>query len=129
MDVMRRLIDYNSISAGTVLKTPSGRAEFRIKKIGNEGVKIEAGKGRHPIFIPKECLNGIPRFLRGKGWVRIGVVHENVRNDTLDSYVKRFTHGTSAASYVVLILEKVKIIEIDRTRPNKVRLVAQWISD
>jgi len=125
MDVMKRLIDCAPVSAGTVMKTPSGRGEFRIKQIGREGIEVEVGKGGYPIHIPRECWNGLPEFLENKGWVRIGATHSITRDFTLDSYLKRFTSGTSAASYVATILEKAGLVKIDRSRPNKILFIKQ----
>ena len=55
----------------------------------------------------------------GKGWARIGAIHEISNEASLDSFLKRFTHGTSIASYVAPLLELAEIAEIDRSRPRE----------
>lgn len=103
------------------LKTPSGK-QFRITHIDGEKVLLEAGESSI-LKIPASALEETPNFLRGKGWVRIGAVHEISDEPTLDTFIKRFSHGTSLASYVAPLLELAGIAEIDRTRrPAKIRL-------
>ena len=110
------------ISPGMKISTPSGRAEFEIYHIDALRVIILVGKKRSPIKIPAQCFEDIPQFLTGKGWVRIGAIHETIQEHTLDTFVKQYTRR-STASYIAPILEKAKIIEIDRNIPAKVRLV------
>lgn len=76
-----------------------------------------------PIHIPKDCWEGIPDFLRGRGWVLIGVTHGEPPHGTLDDYLQQFTHGTSEASYVPPILERILLVQLDRSKPNKIHLV------
>ena len=125
MEVMDRILKVSSLSPVSVLNTPSGRSIFEIQERTQSGVRVIVGKQKKwRIHIPAECWEGIPNFLRGRSWVLIGAVHEgNPKPGSLDSYVQRFTHGTSAASYVAPILEKAGIVKIDRGRPNKVLLL------
>ena len=104
------------------ISTPSGRAEFEINHIESLKVVILVGKKRSAIKIPTQCFEDIPKYLSGKGWVRIGAIHETIQEHTLDTFVKQYTRR-STASYIAPILEKAKIIEIDRKIPAKVRLV------
>jgi len=97
------------------------RAQFEFYHVDSEKVIIRTEKGSL-IKIAAPCLEDAPNFLRGKGWIRIGALHETSHGETLDSFVKRFTHGTSVASYVAPILEKAGIVNIDRRYPAKIRL-------
>ena len=101
------------------LATPSGRAQFKITHVNSEKVIIATGKKDTQMKIPASALEEKPGFLRGKGWARIGVIHEISNEASLDSFLKRFTHGTSMASYVAPLLE---FAEIDRSRPARIRL-------
>jgi len=107
------------------LETPSGK-QFKVVHIDGEKVLVETGRTPTTLRIPGSALEEAPRFLRGKGWVRIGAVHELSSETSLDSFLKRFSHGTSLASYVASLLELAGIAEIDRTRPAKIRLVASY---
>jgi len=121
MRVMGKIL--RRIAPGTELKTPSRRVPFIVEKVDLGGVTLRVGRTGTKISIPAECWEGIPDFLRGKGWVLIGAVHGKPHKGSLEDYLQRFTHGTSVASYVVPILEKASIVQVDRRRPGKVRLI------
>lgn len=113
----------NAIALGDMLKTPSGQATFKINNISPKGVQLIVGKGEWPILIPSDCWEAIPDYLKEKGPVRIGSIHEKPETDTLDEFIQRYTSGVSAASYVAPILEKIGIAEIGREKPQTIRLV------
>jgi len=109
---------------GTILKTPSNKATFVIEEINKHGVSLSVGKGGWRIWVPAECWNSAPIFLESKDWVIIGARHDQSSPEgSFDEYVKRFTNGVSAASYVAPILERILLIQIDRNEPNKIRLI------
>lgn len=91
----------------------------------SSGIIVEVGASKSSIFIPETCLNGIPDFLRGKGWVEIGATHQPPPppKGSLDEYLQDFTGNISVASYVVPILERIKLVQVDRTSPSRVRLI------
>ncbi len=122
MSVMARIVKM--IPADSTLKTPTGRAKFHVIRCGPSGVDLEIGKNGFELQIPGRCFEGIPDFLATKDWIPIGSIHGTTIEGTLDNYVQRFTHrGTSAASYVASMLEKINTVEIDRTRlPMRIRL-------
>ena len=104
------------------MKTPSGK-EFKIVHINSEKIIVETGKKPSRLKIPVSALEEIPDFLRGKGWVKIGAIHEISSNEvSLDSFLKKYSHGTSLAAYVAPLLELAGIAEICRLRPAKIRL-------
>ncbi|TET20457.1 hypothetical protein E3J74_02925 [Candidatus Bathyarchaeota archaeon] len=105
------------------LETSSGK-QFKVLHIDSERVSIETGKKPSTLKIPVSALEEAPNFLRGKGWIRIGAVHEISDELSLDTFLKRFSHGTSLASYVAPLLELAEIAKIDRNRPAKIRLKA-----
>ncbi|MFQ5758889.1 MAG: hypothetical protein ACE5IF_04360, partial [Candidatus Bathyarchaeia archaeon] len=57
------------------LKTSSGR-QFKVNHTDPEKILIETGKRPTKLKIPASALEEAPDFLRGKGWIRIGAVHE-----------------------------------------------------
>ena len=107
------------------LETSSGK-QFKVIHIDGEKVLIETGKKPSTLKIPASALEEAPDFLRGKDWIRIGAVHEISDELSLDTFLKRFSRGTSLASYVAPLLELAKIAEIDRNRPAKIRLKASY---
>lgn len=107
------------------LETSSGK-QFKVIHIDGEKGLIETGKKPSTLKIPVSALEEAPDFLRGKGWIRIGAVHEISDELSLDTFLKRFSHGTSLASYVAPLLELAEIAEIDRKRPAKIRLKASY---
>lgn len=110
-----------TISSGEVLYTPSNRAPFTVEKVDRAGVTFRVGKGKWKITVAAECLEGIPRYLRGKGWVRIGSVHDVAEEATLEAYLDKYV-SRSSSSYVVPLLERIKIIKVQRSRPAKIKL-------
>ena len=120
MQVMSRIL--SKISPGTVLRTPTGRASFKVEQVDSKGVMLRVGAG-WPLRISKDCWEGVPDFLSGEGWVLIGATHGEPPRGSLDDYLQRFTHGVSAASYVVPILERVLLVQVKRSKPSKIRLV------
>jgi len=103
------------------MKTPSN-SPFKVTHTDSEKILIETGKKPSVLKIPASALEEAPDFLRGKGWIRIGAVHEISNELSLDTFLKRFTHGTSMASYVAPLLELADIAKIERKRPAKIRL-------
>ena len=112
------------IPIGVFVKSPSGRATFEIYHIDADRVMIKTGKKETIISIPASCFEDAPKFLRSRGWVRIGAIHGPSDENTFDFFVKQYMYGTSVASYVAPILEMSGIVEIDRTRPAKIKLIS-----
>lgn len=113
-----------TITPGEWLKTPDTYkgAPFQVANIDSDGIILLFGKKRTPTRITWKCLEGIPAFLRGKGWVVIGTIFYTWSNPaTLDGYLKEWINrGT--AGWVAAVLEKAGVVEIDRNRPMRVRL-------
>jgi hypothetical protein len=80
------------------------------------------------IEVSKQCWDGIPDFLKNKGWVLIGanhVVTDELDEGTLEKYLRKCTKSKSKhsqGSYVAPLLEHLGIVEVDHQRPSKVRL-------
>ena len=68
MNVMNILI--KKLSAGDILVTPVQRKEFTIENISPKGITLVLGT-QWKTEIPANCWEGIPDFLKGKGWVVI----------------------------------------------------------
>ena len=124
MSVVKMIAD--AIPVGSLLKTPSGSATFRIKHYGTNHITLEVGNKGREFRIPNRCFEDALDCLRGKGSIKIGALHSFTNEETFDSYVKNLTGGKSAASYVAPMLEKAGIVEIESARsslPAKIRLI------
>lgn len=115
------------IPEGLVLYTPVQRKQFKVKSKEPERLVFFTGKTN--IEVSKACWNGIPDFLRGKGWVEIKAKHEDLdklEEGTLERFLREHSiHDKSKESqgcYVAPLLEHLNIVEIYHGRPSKVRL-------
>lgn len=104
------------------LGTPATGAPFEIAQIDSKGIVLLLGKQAAWTPIRWTCLEGIPEFLRGRGWTKIGSVYDTSADPTtLDGYMKHCIKRATAG-WVAAVLEVAGVVEIDRGRPAKVRL-------
>jgi hypothetical protein len=113
------------IRAGMVFHTPVRNASFTIDSIDAKHVVFFVG-AKTRIKIPRACWDGIPHFLRGKGWVEIGGKHDVAPSGTFEEYLDQYwsegkSHA-SGASYVVPVLEHLELVEVDHRIPSRIRL-------
>ena len=111
------------LAPGTELPTPTGRATFVVDEISPKELVLLFGPKKTRTAFSWPCLEGIPEFLRARQWVRIGA-NRNVQGDrdALDGYLKRFIKRQTA-DYVAVVLERAGLVELDRERPARVRLL------
>ncbi|MFI7650640.1 hypothetical protein ACIBTZ_31880 [Micromonospora sp. NPDC049460] len=110
------------VGAGTRLPTPTGRATFGVGEVSPAGLVLLFGTKQTRTVFSWSCLEGIPGYLHGRGWVRVGAnrdVHGS--QSTLDGYLKTFVKR-QAADYVAVVLERAGVVDLDRERPARVRL-------
>jgi len=120
MSILERIKD--NITPGKVLYTPSRRVPFAVERVEAEGVTFLVGASKWKIKVPTECWEGITSYLRDRGWVKIGAIHDTANAGTLEAYLDKYVKRSSS-SYVVPVLEKIKIVEVHRSRPARIRLV------
>jgi len=111
----------SSIQPGQKFRTPSKETPFSVKAIDTQHVTFSVGE-KSKIKVPATCWEGIPDYLRGRGWVRIGAVHDTADTSTLEAYLDRFV-SSSSSSYVVPVLEHIGTVKVERSKPAKVRLI------
>lgn len=111
-----------AVHMGDKLHTPAQGAEFEVAKIDRKGIVLLLGKKQAWTPLKWDCLEGIPGFLKGRGWVEIGSKFDTSADpQTLDGYLKRCIKRATAG-WVAVILERAGVVEIDRSRPIKVRV-------
>lgn len=114
-----------AVPAGTVLATPTGRGTFVVHELRQEALVLLLGESRARTPLPWRQLEGVVPYLAGRGWVPIGSRYE-VQGDagTLDAFLKTIIKRATAG-WVAVVLERAGIVELDRGRPAKVRLLNQ----
>jgi hypothetical protein len=110
------------VSPGSQLPTPTGRAVFVVHELNATGMVLLLGQKRARTPLSWECIKGVPKFLRSRGWVRVGA-NRYVRGNpgTLGSYLKNCLKRQTA-DYVAAVLERAGVVELDRETPARVRL-------
>ncbi|MCJ7491305.1 MAG: hypothetical protein MUP15_04020 [Dehalococcoidia bacterium] len=110
------------IKSAVTLRTFAKRAPFVVRDLDNAGVILLLGTKRAYTRLSWACLEGIPGFLRNKGWVTIGG-SRRVEGDpgTLDEYLKSWIKR-DIANYVTSLLAHAGIVDVDVGPPARVRL-------
>ncbi len=112
-----------AIPPGERLRTPSQGAPFTVRSLDRAGVVLLLGKQETPTPISWPAWEGVAEFLRGRGWVLIGGVFDTKSDkETLDGHLKGYIKRATAG-WVAAVLERAKVVQIDRGRPSKVRLL------
>lgn len=111
-----------SIAPGKTLRTLPKRAQFVVQAIDERGIVLLLGQKRFRTPLSWDCLEGIPPFLRGRGWVRIGGVFSiDGDPESLDGYMKQYTKRATA-NWVASLLAEAGVVDVDPDPPAKVRL-------
>ena len=111
-----------SCSDGMRLSTPTGRGEFSIARVDSKGIVLLLGAKEAWTPLPWSCIEGVGAFLAPREWVPIGSMYETTADArTLDGYLKGYMKRATAG-WVAAVLERAGVIEIDRSRPARVRL-------
>lgn len=117
------------IAHGELLATPVQGRPFKVLEVDDKGVVLLLGAQEARTALSWECLEGVPLFLSGRGWVEIGSRFETVADPTtLDGYLKQWIKRATAG-WVAVVLERAGVLEIDRTQPARVRLLAERLPD
>jgi hypothetical protein len=113
------------VRPGDSLPTPTGRAAFIVRDLDTGGMVLLLGAKQTRNLLSWRCLEGIPGDLRGRGWVPVGASRDiNGKPGTLDSYLKKWIK-VQVANYVAVVLEQAHVVELDRDRPARVRLLGR----
>jgi hypothetical protein len=97
-----------------------------VARYTSDGLVLLLGEKEAWTPLPWRALEEMPGYLRGRGWVVIGSVYStDSQLGSLDAYLKRFLKRATAG-WVAVVLEKASVLEIDRSRPARVKLRAGW---
>ena len=115
-----------SVSPGELLATPTGRGHFTVARYTSEGLALLLGKKEAWTPLPWRAMEGIPGFLRGRGWVPIGGVYStDSAAGSLDEHLKAYLNRATAG-WAAVLLERAGVLAIDRSRPARVKLNPNW---
>lgn len=115
------------VSKGMVLRTVPGKAPFKVGELLDDALVLLYGAQETRTRITWKCLEGIPAFLAGRGWVEIRAVHDTVGiPGTLDSYIKSKCVKRTSGGYVASVLESSRIVTTNYKKPAEVRLRDEW---
>lgn len=112
----------SSVRPGDVLLTPTGAATFVVDRLDGEGMSLLFGPKMTRTLLTWRCLEGVPEYLRGRGWVLVAANRDVNSATGLDGYFKRWIKR-QVANYVAVVLEQAVVVELDRERPARVRLI------
>jgi len=115
-----------SVSPGEVLATPTGRGRFKVERYTSDGLVLLLGEKEAWTPLPWRAMEGVPEFLRGRGWVAIGSLYStDSQPGSLDEYLKSFLRRATAG-WVAVVLERAGVLVIDRSRPARIKLSSGW---
>jgi hypothetical protein len=111
---------------GEHLATPTGRGRFTVARYTSDGLVLLLGKKEAWTPLSWRAIEGVPEFLRGRGWVPVGSVYSTrSQYGTLDEYLKTFLKRATAG-WVAVLLERAGVLTLDRSQPARVKLNPGW---
>jgi len=96
-----------------------------VEQLDAEGLSLLFGPKKTRTLLTWRCLEGIPGYLRGRGWELVGANRDVNGDYGLDGYLKGWMKRQTA-NYVAVVLERAGVVELDRERPARVRLSDRW---
>jgi hypothetical protein len=97
-----------------------------VARYTSEGLVLLLGEKEAWTPLPWRALEDLTDYLRGRGWILIGSAYStDSQRGSLDEYLKRFLKRATAG-WVAVVLEQAAVLEIDRSRPARVKLRAGW---
>ena len=116
-----------NIPVGTGFHTPVGNKLFTIASYEPNRLIFSVGANNTLIPVPRACWDNIPGFLRGRNWVKIGAKHDVADSGTFSQFLDTIQNPNQHrhpnwASYIVPVLEHLRIVEVDHSRPSRIRL-------
>ena len=111
------------VPPGTKLRTPDKAAgkPFVVAEIDPEGILVRTSTGgrvKMGLFVFEAAVKYLGDLgIRGERWLP-------VKDEGLQMMLNSENDRVRASSYVISILEAAGLIDVEKTRPNKVRLAS-----
>lgn len=113
------------IPAGSTLLTPTRSKPFQVESLDDRGIVLLLGEDRATSRLSWAALEGIRPLLASGHWLRIGGSFSvDGEPGSLDGYLKGHIKRATAG-WVASLLEAAGVVEIDRTRPARIRLASE----
>ena len=110
-----------TLEPGDVFSTLGRAATATVGSYEEPEVVLLLGQKRARNSVSWSCLEGVPLFLVGRDWVELA--GEGSGGGTLETYL--VSQGCEAgANLVGAFLEAAEVVEVDRDKPVRVRLVS-----
>jgi hypothetical protein len=111
------------VNEDDVLTTPSQAKPFRVARITDVGVTMLFGRKETPTVISWRALEGLREHFDSGEWIPLGGVFDVAgKVGTVDEYLKRY-YKRATAGWVAALLECAGVVEIDRHRPTRMRVL------
>jgi hypothetical protein len=115
----------NRLKPGKKLSTPTKRAPFKLSAYGESGIVLMIGERGARATLSWACLEAVPRFLVGRGWVPLsGSFDPQTSTGTLETHLLAFG-STATPGALAALLVAADIIELESARPVRARLSPQ----
>lgn len=112
----------NRLKPGKKLSTPTKRAPFKISAFSESGVVLLVGERGSRATISWACLDAVPRFLVGRGWVPLsGAFDPQTSTGTLETHLLAFGSNATPGALAALLVAG-EVIELEAARPVRARL-------
>jgi hypothetical protein len=115
----------NRLKPGKKLSTPTKRAPFKLSAYSESGIVLSIGERGARATISWACLEALPRFLVGRGWVALsGSFDPQTSTGTLETHLLAFGSSATPGALAALLVA-ADIIELESARPVRARLSPQ----
>lgn len=112
----------SEIHEGQTLHTPVRAAPFVVAKLASEGVVVLIGAKQARTLLSWSVLDDLVAWLDGRGWVEVGGAYSlQGQAGKLDGFLKQRIKR-DVAGWVAALLEAAGLVDLDRTRPARLRL-------
>lgn len=112
------------VTPGAILHTVPARAPFEVRELSERSLVLLFGGKKTRTNISWPCLESTMCLLTHRDWVEIRSVHDTTGvRGSLDGHLK--SNGgprRTVGGYVAAVLEAARIVEVDSSRPARVRL-------
>ena len=119
------------IAPGAILRTVPKRAPFEVRELSERALVLLFGRMKTRTNISWSCLESTMRLLTHGDWVEIRSVHDTTGvPGSLDGHLK--SNGgprRTVGGYVAAVLEAAGIVEVDTSKPARVRLSKTIVED